>query len=191
VGAIGYVQSANNWNMYRSSNSIAAAWAADGIFATGTDIELTTAWSINAAYQHVWNAKWKTSVYGGYVQVHYNDTAKAMINSALPAGNVCNPGAFAGVAGNFTGWAPLPGNSCNPDYSFYQVGSRTQWNPVPLLDIGLDVFYTRVNTAFKGPVNFAAAGARPACTNTAFNSCSADDQGILSALFRWQRNFYP
>jgi hypothetical protein len=191
VGAIGYAQSGNNWNIYKNSNSVAATWAVDGLFANGTDIELTTAWSINAGYQHLWNAKWRTSFFGGYTQNNYSDTEKRTINSALPAGNVCNPGAFPGVAGNFAGWVPLLGNSCDPSYSRYQVGTRTQWNPVPLLDIGLELVYTHVNTAYKGPVNFAAAGSRPACTNTAFNSCSADDQSVLSALFRWQRNFYP
>jgi hypothetical protein len=191
VGAPGYAINVATWNIYNGSNRVAAAWGFDGIFATGTDVELTTAWSVNAGYQHIWNAKWRTSVYAGFAQITYSDTAKAMINSALPAGNFCNPGAFAGVAGNFAGWAPLAGNSCNPSYSFWQIGSRTQWNPVPLLDIGLDVFYTHVNTAYKGPVNFAAAGARPACTNTAFLGCSADDENVWSAIFRWQRNFYP
>ena len=52
-------------------------------------------------------------------------------------------------------WPPLniavgSGNSCSPDFSFYQVGSRTQFNPHPLMDIGLDVFYTKLNTAYKG-----------------------------------------
>ena len=83
------------------------------------------------------------------------------------------------------------GFNCNPDFSFYQVGSRTQWNPVPQLDIGLDIVYTKLNTAFKGPANFAANGSRPACTNAAPGNggCSVEDQGVLSAMFRWQRNF--
>ena len=65
-------------------------------------------------------------------------------------------------------WPPLniavgSGNSCSPDWAFWQVGTRTQFNPHPLLDIGLDVFYSRLETAYKGtsvgiyPVN----GSRP------------------------------
>ncbi len=68
-------------------------------------------------------------------------------------------------------WPPLniavgSGNSCSPDYSFYQVGSRTQFNPAPLMDIGLDVVYTRLNSAFKGAsVGLVPANApRPAVT---------------------------
>src|SRR4051794_30521959 len=78
----------------------------------------------------------------------------------------------------------ISGNSCNPDYSFFQVGSRTQWSPVPRLDIGLDGPYTGLNTAYKGAAVYAANGSRPAVA-------LLDDQGVWSAMFRWQRNFYP
>ena len=76
------------------------------------------------------------------------------------------------------------GNACSPNFSFFEVGSRTQWNPVPQLDIGLEVLYTHLNTAYKGAGIYPANGSRPAVT-------SIDDQNIWSAMFRWQRNFYP
>ena len=60
-----------------------------------------------------------------------------------------------------------------------------------MVDIGLDVTYTKVNSAYKGPVNWAANGSRPACTNSAILGCTFDDQNVLSAFMRWQRNFYP
>ena len=126
------------------------AWVSDGIFSTGTDVELTEAWSVNAAYQHIWGAagtfggKWRTSVYGGYVVVNYNDNATRLINQRFAAGaaSVTRVVRRRRIA-NFT---PQAGNSCSPDFSFYQVGSRTQFNPHPLMDIGLDVFYTKVNS---------------------------------------------
>ena len=136
--------------------SVGVGWAHDGIFDyRHHDIELTEAWSINAAYQHIWGpagtwgGKWRTTVYGGYVTVHYNDKATALINQGFAASwNACG----VPVAGRtFTGWTPLAGNSCSPDFSFYQVGSRTQFNPAPLMDIGLDVVYTKLNSAYKGP----------------------------------------
>ena len=66
------------------------------------------------------------------------------------------------------------------------MGSRTQFNPAPLMDIGLDVIYTRLNTAFKGTSAglFPANAPRPAVN-------VLDDQSVLSAIVRWQRNFYP
>ena len=193
-GATGYVTNSNWWQLYNNSNSRAMGWATDGIFSTGTDVELTEAWSINAAYQHVWGpsgtfgGKWKTSVYGGYAVISYNDNATRLINQRFAAGSFCNPGGAAATLATFT---PLAGNSCSPDFSFYQVGSRTQFNPHALVDVGLDVTYTKVNSSFKGPVNWAANGSRPACTNSAILGCTFDDQNVLSAFMRWQRNFYP
>ena len=55
---------------------------------------------------------------------------------------------------------------------------------MPQLDIGLEVLYTKLNTAFKGPATVAANGSRPGVTQI-------DDQDVWSAMFRWQRNFYP
>ena len=162
----------------------------------GTEIELTRVWSALAFYEHIWNPKWRTSWFGGYVNVDYGGAATNLINGSFGGGQVCRP-----VAAYRTylvqsrlrslSFTPLVGNSCSPDYSFFEVGSRTQWNPVAQLDIGLEVLYTRHNTAFKGPTNFVANGSRPACTSTAFLGCSFDDQEVWSAMFRWQRNFYP
>jgi hypothetical protein len=183
-GATGFVANATaNSQIYNASTSVGVGWLSDGIFANGTEVELTKAWGVTAAYEHKWNSRWRTSLYGGYVNIDYNDTATGIINSALAAGSVCaRP--FAGLTGNLAVVTALPGNSCSPDFSFYQVGTRTQFNPVPQLDIGLDVLYTGLNTAYKGPGTYAANGPRPAVT-------SFDNQGVWSALVRWQRNFYP
>ena len=183
-GATGFVANATaNSQIYNASTSVGVGWLSDGIFANGTEVELTKAWGVTAAYEHKWNSRWRTSLYGGYVNIDYNDTATGIINSALAAGSVCaRP--FAGLIGNLAVVTALAGNSCNPDFSFYQVGSRTQFNPVPQLDIGLDVLYTGLNTAYKGPGTYAANGSRPAIT-------LFDNQGVWSALVRWQRNFYP
>ena len=193
-GAPGYATNAGAWQIYNNSQSVGIGWTNDGIFDTGTDIELTQAWSINAAYQHIWGpagtwgGKWRTTVYGGYVNISYNDKAKAIILGHLPGAAGTQP---CGVPVAGAVWPPLniavgSGNSCSPDYSFYQVGSRTQFNPAPLMDIGLDVVYTRLNTAFKG----ASVGLYPAnAPRPAVNVI--DDQSVLSAIVRWQRNFYP
>ena len=56
-----------------------------------------------------------------------------------------------------------PGNTggvtnCNPDSSFTQLGSRTMWNPVPDLDVGFDVGWVHMNTAFAGFANLNNLG---------------------------------
>ena len=85
-----------------------------------------------------------------------------------------------------TAFTPLLGNSCSPDYSFWEAYTRTQWNPVPQLDIGLEVLYTHRNTAFKGAVDLGRE--RLASRRRRW---FIDDQNVWSAMFRWQRNFYP
>jgi Porin subfamily len=108
--------------------------------------------------------KWRTSLFGGYVNIDYNSTATNLINASLPAGSTCARGP-GGVVGAFGAVTPGVGNSCSPDWSFYEIGTRTQWNPVAQLDIGLQVMYTRVNTAYKGAAVYAAkrstAGGHP------------------------------
>jgi hypothetical protein len=53
------------------------------------------------------------------------------------------------------------------------------------LDIGVDVLYNRIDTAFGGPVNVSANGTQPAGLRF------AKDEGVLSAIVRVQRNFLP
>src|SRR5262249_33466185 len=66
VGATGYVFKNGPTQVYGSGNSAGFGWTSDGIFGTGTAIELTTAWGINGAFQHIWGPRWRTSIYGGY-----------------------------------------------------------------------------------------------------------------------------
>jgi Porin subfamily len=192
-GAVGYVTKAGSWQMY-SDSSVGLGWVVDGIFDTtsaavgGTDIQLTNAWSVNAAYEHVWNPQWRTSLYGGYTKVWYDDVATNIINLHLPGAAGTRPCGIP-VAGAV--WPPInvpvgSNNSCSPDFSFYQIGSRTQWNPAPSLAIGLDVTYTHLDTAYQGTsANLVGTnGSKPAVN-------VVDDQNIWSAIFRVQHNFYP
>jgi len=78
------------------------------------------------------------------------------------------------------------GNACSPNFSFWTVGTRTQYNPVPWLDVGLDLSWTHLNTAYKGPgVTLGANGGRPG------GVYSIDDQNVFTALARAQINFQP
>jgi hypothetical protein len=174
VGASGYAAtSATAPMVYAAGNSVGVGWLTDAVFLNGSNVELTTVWSINGGYQHYWNPKWRTSLYGGYVAVEYGSTAQTMI---------CTGGA---------GGAPAPAlvlagiSNCSPNWSIWQIGSRTMWNPHPDLDIGIDVALTHLNTAFAGTATLAANGARPGGTY------SISNQDVPSMLFRIQRNFLP
>ena len=181
-GASGFCTNNNFFQLYNSSTSVGLGWTADGIFTTGSQIELTRVWSALAGYEHIWNPKWRTSVFGGYVNVDYNGAATNSILQKTP-GALANCG-VPGVGATTFGVTLLQGNSCSPDMSFWEAGTRTQWNPVPQLDIGLELLYSRRNTAFKGAAVVPATGSRPVVF-------ALDDQDVISAMFRWQRNFYP
>jgi hypothetical protein len=159
--------------VYAGGMSAGFGWVTDGVFGTGTSVQLTTAWGINGGYQHFWNPKWRTSLYGGFTEFDYGGGATAII---CPAGS----GTAAPVGTALTGVT-----NCSPNFSFWQVGSRTQWNPHPDLDIGVDVVWTHLNTAFAGTATLAANGARPG------GVYSISDQDVVSAVFRIQRNFLP
>jgi hypothetical protein len=195
VGAAGYCTRATGpWQHYSTGNNAGFGWVSDGVYdstglaAGGSNVELTTVWGINGFAQHLWSPKWRTSVYGGYVEVDYNATATALINQHLPtppvgatACGVPVQGAVAPPIAVGTG----AGNACSPDFSWWQLGTRTQWNPHPDLDIGVDVLWTHLNTAYKGVGTLGANGARPA------GPYAIDDQDVLSVMFRIQRNFLP
>ena len=99
-GAAGYATNiGTGMQMYNASTSVGVGWLTDGVFDTGTEVQLTRVWSINATYQHIWNPKWKTSLFGGYVNVSYNDTAKNIINSHLPGASGHHASVRVPVAG--------------------------------------------------------------------------------------------
>ncbi len=171
VGAAGYATRATAASqIYGGNQSAGFGWVTDGVFTTGAGVQLTSVWGINGFYQHFWNPKWRSSIHGGYEEVDYGGTATAMICAA--------PATPSGVA--LTGVS-----NCSPNSSWWELGSRTQWNPHPDLDIGVDVVWEHLNTAFAGTATLAANGARPAGTY------AIQDQDSVSVYFRIQRNFLP
>ncbi len=52
----------------------------DGVYSNLTgDVRLTTAYGINAAYDHYWTKQFKTSAYGFYGQISYDSAANNAI----------------------------------------------------------------------------------------------------------------
>jgi hypothetical protein len=186
VGWTGGVQGGYSHFGRFNGGNVAAAWAFDSIFgnlaATGgaTGHQLTTAWTIGAGIEHYWTPALRSSVYGNYTATTYNGTARTLF-CASPQSPIRTA---AGVAP--TGAAALAG--CNPDFNVWNVGTRTIWNPVPNLDVGLEVMYTKIETKHDPALtrfNFAGAGGR------AVGLYVPSSEGVISGLFRIQRNFWP
>src|SRR5205085_11902144 len=96
------------------SSNVSVPFALDSFCSTNS-IQLTTVWSVQAAYEHFWTPSLRTSVVGGYTDISYNATASAMM---------CNAG--SGGAGTITGLTNCGAGSF--DWSHYSISSRTQWN---------------------------------------------------------------
>jgi hypothetical protein len=172
-GAAGFATNGNGVNFLANGNtSTAVGWLVDGVYAPFTDVELTTAWSVWAGYQHIWTPNWRTSLYGGFIGINYGDNATAII---------CGPTGLGSTGLVFH----LASGPCDPNFSIWQAGTRTQWNPVSQLDIGVDVLFSRLNTAFDGATTVATLPQKQTGLIT------FSDQDVWSVMFRVQRNFWP
>src|SRR5262249_24092236 len=141
-GALRYVfqTSQPTWAINDSGNS--AGWGPitdavyGGVLGSATfppsSLNLTTAWNVNAAYEHFWNPRWRTSLYGGYAQVSYGGEGNTLACGFVQTATVTN--------------------GCNGDWNTWWVGSRTQWNITKDFYMGLDVMYSKLQsaTAFNG-----------------------------------------
>jgi hypothetical protein len=150
-------------NQFNGAN-VGYGFFSDGVFNTQTgEVQLTTVWGVNAAYDHLWLPNFRTSVYGSYLANRYSDAA----NLAL-----CNAqtNALAGAVSFVGSVAPsgliLPGTStigaCNNNWNLWMVGSRTQYNFTPWFYVGFDVIYSKLETASNGAiVTYTSNTAKP------------------------------
>lgn len=169
-GATGYAAlKANSAGMFGSGNQVAVGWITDGVYVNGSQIELTTAWSVVAGYDHSWTPQLKTSIYGAYLKVEHDDTAKAFFATTVCSG--------AGQT-NFRSVS-----NCDPDYAHWYAGIRTQWSPVKDFLLGADLTYTRVQSGFAGTATLAGVATRPSGVYV------LSDQDDFTLAFRAQRNF--
>jgi hypothetical protein len=172
-GALRYVFQTPNSN-WGKMDGASAGWGVvtdavyGGTIAAGTasGLSLTTAWNVNAAYDHFWNARWRTSLYGGYAAVSYD---------SLGQRELCG-----------FGIAPVT-NGCDMNWQTWWLGSRTQWNVTKDFYMGVDVLYSKLQTANVVGVPSALAVAVAGGGATA----PAQDVDNWQFRFRVHRDFYP
>jgi hypothetical protein len=220
-GAVGYATQAwGSRFLYGSGNSVGLSFLVDGIFNTNTPVYLTKSWSAVSYYEHVWSPQWRTSLYGGLLGTDWGSGAIAQVCGGItysptgvqltgpvgfsggtnsPFQNLNTPGFSTNQSTNLTSPATptqinnYKGNvsNCNPNSSWTQLGTRTMWNPVPDIDIGFDLSWVHLNTAFAGTANLNSLGTvfqtnALGRTSGAYNITNQDS---FSAIFRVQRNF--
>jgi hypothetical protein len=166
-GALRYVFHTPNTNWAKVNGSTEGfGLLSDAVYGTlagntATDLSLTTAWNVNAAYEHFWDPRWRTSLYGGFAAVGYDDTA----------------------SGRIVGSTTRPAAGFSEDWSTWWLGSRTQWNVTKDFYMGIDVLYAKLHTApvFAGFLGSAAIG----------GATIASDVDNWQFRFRVHRDFYP
>jgi hypothetical protein len=140
---------------------------ADATFTNGSGLETVKSWGFNGGFTHNWSPNWASSIYGSYAQLRYGANA---INTICT--NIRN------VVGSNIG-------SCTPNFNIATIGGTTVWTPVKNLAFTVDVNYTFIDQGYSGtlPLPQLNGFAKPAATY------ELKDQGIVTALFRAQRNF--
>jgi hypothetical protein len=145
-----------------NTSTIGVGWFDDAYFngaVIGSQLELSQNWNVVAGFQHYWTPTLRQSIYGVY---HSYEAQSASLDAA-----VC--GGFGAGCTDFTAW---------------QVGSRLLWNPVANLDVGLDVMYSKVDSAVDGRAFAQATQGLPPVL-------LSGDTHVWAGIFRIQRNFWP
>ncbi|ODM71549.1 porin [Bradyrhizobium elkanii] len=151
--------------------SVGLAGLSDSVFVAGAGQELTTTYGFNGAYNHNWDPRWASSVFGGFGAVRYNGTAKSYICNAFVTGLALS----SGIAG------------CNPDFNYVVVGTKTAWTPVRNLTFVAELDYSMLDQRYAGGSTVAlplqSGIGKPAAVY------QLKDQNSLSLQLLVQRNF--
>jgi hypothetical protein len=189
-------------NFLHRDNGFGIGIISDGLYRSpgvisGYDgsIQLTKSWGGTVAFEHYWTPSLRTSWVFGYLSIEHNDTAKALIARGADSGGTqgfagCRVTNFNNNGVNPAGGLKNFSGNCDPDWSVWRLASRTMWNPVANLDVGLEVAYTKLNTAFGGStINYNQTASY--ANGLANGFYAIDDQNVWSATLRVQRSFWP
>src|SRR5499427_2915054 len=95
-GAIRYAaftQPGANSPVQFNGQNLGYGFFSDGVFSNATgEVQLTTAWGVNAAYDHLWLPNFRTSLYGSYLRVEYGNNANLAICNAQSRPNIPGTG---------------------------------------------------------------------------------------------------
>lgn len=153
-----------------------------------TGCQLTTAWSLNAAYEHYWTPQFHESFEGGFVSVRYNTIANnnlCAVETAGFASSVSGTGAGAG-APNVAG--------CNNNWNLWTLGTRLQYDFTKTLYFGVEFLYQHLDTATLPTNHFVT---QQQIINTAppgnglVPGASIKDQNVLAVTARIHKDFLP
>jgi hypothetical protein len=161
----------------------ATGGGAVGVTATGgTSCQLTTAWNVNASYEHYWTPSVHQSFVGDYEAVTYNSQANGIL---------CNAEGTSGAGAVANGSAAfVAASGCNNNWSMWGVSSRLQWDVTKTFYLGVEVLYDDLNsaTSVNGllPSNVSLGAPGPGAT-----AVSVGNQTAWAATVRMHKDFLP
>jgi hypothetical protein len=150
--------------------------------ATGVGQQLTAAYGGSIAFDHGWNAEWRSSIHAGAVVFDYNGAANAILCGKMGVGAAAGGG---GAAASVATAGRLTTTGCNNDYRIVVVGSRTFWTPVRDLTIGLEVLWSNHHDGHASGATYTMPGQNFKPTAV----YEVRDQNVFSGIFSVRRFF--
>jgi hypothetical protein len=209
-GALKYLFQTPNSNWGKADDSqLAFGVLSDAVFGSGTGnttffcgsngggclgIQKTTGWNVNAAFEHYWTPAFHSSVYGGYAEVRYNDDA----NTALC--DIENGVTNVGGGAVFKTAINRPVAGCNNNWNTWWVGTRTQWDITKSFYMGVDVLYSKLDSASINSTSTIVANSSVTGAQTVNIAGSTVPNGIAGSIkdvdnwalrFRVHKDFLP
>jgi hypothetical protein len=192
VAEVNYTQGATKYLWNSSSNAGEAALqggsygfgvgsdcVTGGTLASGTatGCNLTTAWEVDAAYEHYWTPQWHQSFVGAYMAESYNSSANNIL---------CAAEGFGAGAGSLAAAAA----GCNNNWSFWGVGSRLQWDVTKSFYIGVEAIYQNLQSA-KTSTGLSSTAINPTNSGCPAAGCVISDQSNWAFTLRMHKDFLP
>jgi hypothetical protein len=183
-GALGYLDHTPMLNLSMASgNAEAYGVRADCVYggtiaAGATGCEMTTAWLLNAGYDHYWTPQWHQSLSGTYMHVSYDALANNML---------CASEGFGAGAGS----AAVAAAGCNNDWSIWAAASRLQWDVTKTFYVGFEALYTQLVSAHSSTGFTNAVVGLPSPSVCSTGTCSIANEGDWEFTIRMHKDFLP
>jgi Porin subfamily len=147
-----------------------------------TGCNLTTAWGVNASYEHYWTPQFHESFVGSYMAVRYNDQANDIL---------CTAEGFPAVGGGF-GSAAVAAAGCNNNWQIITAATRFQYDVSKSLYLGVEFMYQRYQT-MTTPTGLAGGLSTfiPESNNGFSQLAQIKDQQNLAVTARIHKDFLP
>ena len=194
-GALRYLEMGDNspnWNINRG-NTLGFGVTSDCVFGStttgstdtvatgGTGCNLTTAWSVNASYEHYWTPQFHKSFVGSYLATRYNAQANALL---------------CGAEGDGTGGGvtAVANAGCNNNFDVWSAATRLQYDFTKTLYIGVEFLYQHLDTATLSGNTTHAAGFIPGSGTSSLSSSGENqikNQNNLAVTLRMHKDFLP